>query len=355
MQKVSAIFTGVLAIVMVAGVAMFVGCQRDQGAIGLTGPAGSDGVAKCGTCHNVSTEVLAKQIQWSASVHATGGHFRSNSTACASCHTNEGFRATMDSGNMVAAPALIDNPTPPNCRTCHNIHQKYDLTDFVNSTTKPVKLMVSSTGATTNFDKGNLCANCHQPRLSKVTPYPTLNGDDLTIVANWGAQMASQAVILRGVGSGAFEIPGSVAYINSSHSTLVPNRCITCHMAPVRGDTAGGHTWKMTYLSSDGITENNYVAGCVACHTGLTSGVGKFDVNKVQTDVEGLIAQLKALLVTAKMLDTTTDRGLAGTFPSNKVGILMNYKLIEAEGSHGVHNPLFVKALLKNSIDYMKK
>lgn len=354
MQKVSAIFTGVLAIVMVGGIAMIVGCQRDQGPVGPAGKTGADGTAACGTCHNVSTDILAKQIQWDASMHATGGHFRQNAVGCSPCHTSEGFRATLDMGTMEAAPALIDNPTPPNCRTCHNIHQNYDLTDFNFSTTKPVKLMISSTGATTDFKEGNLCANCHQPRLTTTSPLPLLNGADMTLAANWGSQMATQAVILRGTGSGAFEIPGAAAYINSPHGTQVTNGCVGCHMAAVRGNQAGGHTFKVTYLSSDGITENDYVAGCIACHTSLKSGVGAFDVNKVQTDVDALIAQLKALLITAKMLDAS-DRGLAGTFPANKVGILMNYKLITTDKSHGVHNAKYVKALLNNSIDYMKK
>ena len=102
-------FVGAIAIISLSG------CGKDgaTGPKGDTGATGADGVAKCGTCHNVTTQILAKQVQWENSTHATGGHYQRNSTSCAVCHTNEGFRERIETGAF-ATVADILNPTPPN-------------------------------------------------------------------------------------------------------------------------------------------------------------------------------------------------------------------------------------------------
>src|SRR5512137_575828 len=53
----------------------------------------------CSDCHNDSTLVLAKTLQWEKSVHATGGNYvRATSASCAGCHSSEGFTKRIAAG-----------------------------------------------------------------------------------------------------------------------------------------------------------------------------------------------------------------------------------------------------------------
>jgi len=327
----------VSCLIGVSAILSLLGCEGKQGPAGPAGPAGADGTALCGTCHSVSTEVKAKIIQWQASGHATGGHFDRNSTSCAICHTSEGFRERLVTGATTTA-AVIQNPTPPNCRTCHNIHTNYDESDFNLSYTAPVTLLIN--GETVDFGEGNLCAMCHQPR--PVSPMPVLNGSDVTISSRFGGHHGTQAATLGG--TGYFEIQGTEPYTNSSHTTMVTEGCTTCHMADAVGDKSGGHTLKMAYESEGREVQN--VAGCKACHSDITS----FDVNGVQTDVEELLAELKAKLIKVGIYDESTDLAKPGTWTALQAGAYLNYQMASEDRSEGVHNAKYIKAVLKNSI-----
>lgn len=336
MRKAATVFSAIMAVMMAGSIVMFFGCAGKTGPIGAQG---ADGVAKCGTCHNVSTEVLAKQIQWENSTHATGGNFVRNDTGCAPCHTSEGFRETLGTVQPKTTAAKIENPTPQNCRTCHNIHKNYDRTDFDLATTAPVQLAF---GGTINIGKGNICAECHQPR--PMNPKPALGGPDITLTSTrYGGHHGPQASIL--LGKGLYEIPGPEKYESSPHVTVVTDGCVTCHMATPYGNQAGGHTLKMVY----GTAETPNVAACVKCHTTTTN----FDINGTQTEVVALLEELKAQLVAAKLM-TDDLVFVKGTYSADKAGIMMNYQLITEDRSEGVHNAKYIKALLKNSIAYLK-
>jgi hypothetical protein len=340
MHRVSSIVTGISAVLMVSGIAMLVGCQRDQGPVGPAGKTGGDGTAACGTCHSVSTDILAKQIQWNNSVHATGGNFARSDAGCAPCHTSEGFRETLGTVQPKMAAAKIENPTPQNCRTCHNIHQKFDLTDFNLATTAPVQLI---TGGIINIGKGNICAECHQPRLAN--PQPVVGGPNVTLTSSrYGVHHGPQASVL--FGEGGYEIPGTEKYDKSPHVAIVPDGCVTCHMATPYGNLAGGHTLNMAY----GTPGTDNVAGCLKCHTTAKN----FDVDGVQTEVTALLAQFKTLLINAKLMSSDLVFVL-GTYPADKAGVMLNYQLITEDKSLGVHNAKYVKAILKNSIAYLQK
>jgi len=45
----------------------------------------------CMDCHNDTTLVLAREVQWGASLHGSGMTFERNGASCANCHTSEGF------------------------------------------------------------------------------------------------------------------------------------------------------------------------------------------------------------------------------------------------------------------------
>ena len=89
--------------------------------------------------------------------------------------------------------------------------------------------------------------------------------------------------------------------------------------------------------------------GVLSCHWEIES----FDVNGLQTEVESLLDDLKVILIADSLL-TESGSVIKGTYPSDQAGAIFNYKWIEEDRSHGVHNPKYVKALLKNSIEALQ-
>jgi hypothetical protein len=125
-------------------------------------------------------------------------------------------------------------------------------------------------------------------------------------------------------------------------------------MAPGTGTENGGHTWRI--VSPDGTKAN--LTACKKCHTDITS----LDYKGRQTEVNGLIGQLKTKLVALKLLDTVTDLaipynnalGKGAEWSTKEAGAFFNYQLIIADRSAGVHNYKYTKALLANSLDALK-
>jgi hypothetical protein len=294
---------------------------------GPTGPAGSPGTVAatdltCTQCHNNTTLVFAKNLQWEQSVHATGGNYvRATSASCAACHSSEGFTTAIANG---LAPDELTagetNPSPPNCRTCHEIHTTYTSADFALRTTSPVVLYVSQ--ETFDFGEGNLCANCHQPRMAG----PTVGSGSVEVDStHWGPHHGPQSASFLGIGG--YGVDGSP----SPHYQVVEKGCPQCHMVNATH-----------YFTPD-------VAACQPCHSDITD----FDYHGVQTEVQGLLDQLNQLL---------TDKGLlkdgspvVGTYPEVQAGALWNYISVVEDRSLGVHNPAYLKALLQEGIDALQQ
>ncbi len=339
--------TSYLMFLLILSVGLITSCTKvgpagppgKDGTNGTNGTDGTDGTAGCIQCHDNSQVILAKSLQWEASVHATGGNFERNTKDCAPCHTSQGFLERIQTGADTTL-ATIENPAPQNCFTCHEIHQTYTPADWTNTTVSPVKLWAS--GKTVDFGKGNLCANCHQPRVP--SPMPVVGGDSITVPSPyWGAHHGPQAGILGG--SGGYEI-GS-GYSNSAHTTVVTDGCVTCHMAEAYGVQAGGHEMGMTYLYNGHEIINT--AGCITCHP---SGIDA-KIEATQTEVLDLLAQLKTLLVSHGAM-SASGRIITGKMSADVAGAVLNYNMVREDGSEGVHNANYVKALLNNSIQALK-
>ena len=322
--------------------ALVVCIQLASSCEGPAGMAGEDANETCVQCHNDATLVLAKQLQAANSVHMTGGNFERNAADCAACHTHEGFLDRMESGELEAS-SDISNPTPPNCRTCHSIHINYDTTDFALRYSDPVTLMINDVAI--DLGESNLCANCHQPRVTD--PYPTAGGGNVEITSSrYGPHHGPQAAILWG--TGAFELTGSKSYPAAGNNAHINAGCTTCHMAEAFGNQAGGHTFKMTYEYHSSEVDN--IAGCNApgCH----SSVEDFEYMGVQTEIEELTDSLQNVLTAAGFL-TASGSVVTGTYSSDDAGIILNYSFVNEDKSMGIHNPGYVKALLVNSLEYM--
>ncbi|MHB1377311.1 MAG: hypothetical protein ACYCXB_07810, partial [Candidatus Humimicrobiaceae bacterium] len=115
----------------------------------------------CINCHNSRGLVVARNVQRSNSLHVISFTYQGGTAECAICHSSEGFTERITAGTFEIS-ADIKNPSPINCRTCHQIHKTYTSSDWALTTDAPVILQL--TGDTFDEGKGNLCVNCHQAR-----------------------------------------------------------------------------------------------------------------------------------------------------------------------------------------------
>jgi hypothetical protein len=146
---------------------------------------------------------------------------------------------------------------------------------------------------------------------------------------------------------------GDVIGRPGAHAMLVRDTCVTCHI----GEN-NSHTFEAVEAS------------CVACH----SDADGFDVDGLQTEVAALIEQLRDLLLAKGLLAAEEEEEVVvgyegddevpviekqivgyhpvvGKYPAAEASALWNYIMIEIEdGSLGVHNPGYTKALLEASI-----
>ncbi len=336
-----------LAMLAMASVAL-VSCTKEgpagpAGTNGVDGKDGEDGIdgvdgtATCIVCHDNSQMLEAKVTQWEESFHATGDAFARNTGECAICHTSQGFRGNLDGTyDYTATGAIITNPNPPNCYTCHNIHSTYSTDDWGLTVSSAVALR--NTETTFDFGKSNICASCHQGRT--VTPFPVIGGADVTVTnTRYGVHHGPMANVFTGVGLFNY---GTVS--NSLHTTMVTDACVTCHMANGYGAQSGGHAM---YMRNESGTLNT--AGCISCHTDATALVA--EVTALQTEVADLLVQLKAKLDAAGCTAPGSDNSIAGTYSPLVGGALLDYKALTEDKSLGVHNPTYVKGLLTNLIN----
>lgn len=318
------------------------GADGKDGKDGADGADGKDGNVTCLACHSLSNMTQVKE-EYEKSTHGLSPHAGSptyiyagagaSRKSCAVCHTHEGFVEVMFTKRDSITEALAA-PTRIGCETCHEKHITFDFTkdgqDYALRTTAPVKLMVAESGdQPVNISPtSNLCVNCHQSRTEP--PVASATGTFAITSSRYGPHHGPQGNLLEGIDG--YEIAGSVSYPGTkSHKHRNSGGCTTCHMHE------GNHTFEPS------------LASCTKCHGTLPD----FDYKGVQKEVEELMDELHKLLV-AKGTITATGSTKAGTYAIDLAGVTYNYKLIEEDRSKGVHNPDYVLALLKNSIESLK-
>lgn len=324
------------------------GTNGINGTNGTNGVDGKDGASTCTECHDNSQAINSMELQWATSGHAVNGNYGRNTTDCAPCHTSQGFLERMAAGTMVTA-ATINNPMPPNCYTCHQIHSTYTETDLSLTYTAPVAFWHNPSGeATPDYGKGNLCANCHQARVT--TPFPAVGSTETFAITSYryGPHHGPMAQVLGGFGG--YEVSGTLSYSNSPH-TGVTDACVTCHLGTYNPTSKiGGHNMSV-----------NIASNCVTCHP---DGIAT-ETEAMQVEIKALLEELHDKLVANGV---ATDAGyLAGdnggnasttnpaNLSANELGAFFNFKLIEEDKSAGVHNYKYTKALLTNSIGVLAK
>jgi hypothetical protein len=278
----------------------------------------------CTECHNDTAIITGKKAPWSTSVHGSGtaAEYAGGRDGCTGCHSGASFSKMIAAGQT---PATYEGDaadvTHQDCRTCHQIHVTYTGADWALETTDPVTLYAFE-DATYDGGNGNLCANCHQPRrLMDVAEDGTVDWNS----THYGPHHGPQSAMLLGIG-GAGEVEGKAA----SHYAMVENTCVSCHMG-----------------ESDNHTFIPVVTACQGCHADAEN----FDINGTQTEVAGLLEELKAALVAKGMLEEEADEAIVGVYPEADAAALWNYIYIAHEDkSLGVHNPSYTRALLEASL-----
>ncbi|MEW6660883.1 MAG: ammonia-forming cytochrome c nitrite reductase subunit c552 [Bacillota bacterium] len=284
--------------------------------------------------------IETKDDKWTAQWKQSG-HFKPNVSAserddCIYCHNGVAY----SKGIKKVADMPSKDPAPQaTCESCH-----------VTATELRTNGKVILPGnLTVNAGKGALCMDCHNIRRT-----PNAN-DARKSYPHYG--MAS--AMLMGVG--AFENPNKI-YNNSAH-TANPDTCLSCHNIKVDG--ISNHYFK--------ITEEQAEAACGSCHPGLTTfnrlALGDYDGNG---KVEGIQDETKGLLkLLEKEINKRLDHGKGGTFDSasgafvfkNAQGEVIpaaqvpveiykaawNWKLAKADGSYGVHNPIYTIQILQEA------
>ncbi len=326
----------IVTLILAATLFVMVSCERE-----VTETIVVAENTECFTCHNdqdFGDEVVAAKVQWDASVHATGGNFERDGTSCSQCHTNEGFKAFLTTGETINP----ENPSPIGCFTCHAPHTEGD---FSLRTSIPVDFVA---GGTFDLGAANLCANCHQARAHS----PMVEADTIILTSSrWGPHHSPQANILTGQGAYAFDVDG---YDSSPTHGSIPDGCIKCHMAEAYGAQAGGHVFGMTYLYHG--SDADYVAGCEAegCHSELDD----FNHDGVQDSVAMLLDTLGFYLQDASILDADHLFDLPANdtliITADEAKAAFNFLFFLEDRSLGIHNPAYALEVLSASVEAIK-
>ena len=365
-------FIKLLSIVAIAMLSVTACKTGDTGPAGPAGANGEDGIdgasgtAGCVQCHTSDEDMAVKSEQWSVSGHVTGGHmmgFYGSRDGCADCHSSQGFQEVVATGEWDNdAPA---SPLPANCYTCHNIHQEYDESDWgFTIGDGGVEFLV--TGEVNDMGNSNTCIQCHQSRTAE----PVLDlatTDDVTITnKRYGPHHGPQGNMQAGVGSsGAYELDGTAAYANSMHATSDASSCTSCHMASQAGSggniALGEHSFNIGTGEWDDESRTINGNGCIACHGNITDNASATEfVAGARTANNLLLEDLRAALYALGYLDddgyvatgnvtVSSDNPLVTS--TQHAAAIYNYKFLVEDQSALIHNPMYAKALLQNSLE----
>ena len=127
---------------------------------------------------------------------------------------------------------------------------------------------------------------------------------------------------------------GDVVGEPSAHAQMVEDTCVTCHMGDGRN-----HTFEPQ------------VETCQTCHADAED----FDINGVQTEVQAMLDEIEEALIGLGWLDEEGHPAVS-MVPEGEAAALWNWIYIAHEdGSLGVHNPEYTKALLEASLAALGK
>lgn len=317
--------------------------------IGVTYDAGP-----CQTCHDAPPHHV-KGTQWAQSAHATWeiGKVDANRTSCFPCHSGSAFAKWVDAGKVSANAGWgnSDISEPLTCAGCHDPHsaanphqlRTIDVDSLNNGYQIPPSSQVGG--------MGQLCMNCHRSRYNVAAKIKPSSAPYYGFADHYGPHGNPQADMYFGRNAWQY---GDSSLTGLATHLGVTDACVTCHMS------GGDHTWAM--VDSLG---NDKVAACQTCHgsgiTKFTDIMASFDydhdgkIEPVQTEVAGLLAQLKAKLP----IDVTTGEPTLAIKDSllvkgnvKAVEGIYDYTFVMNDGSMGVHNTKYAVSILQKALGY---
>jgi Cytochrome c554 and c-prime len=329
----------------------------------------------CAQCHDSrTTHALATKWNTKATEWSNSGHARSPRTpsgpgreACVRCHTARGFATFTATGNQIISNTVYEAIT---CAACHDPHSATNVHQL-----RATEIYTLPEGTTvTNVGKGALCMTCHHSRngsaTNNIAKYQ-LNQPTWAGGLGFGPHDSTAGDMVEGVNAITYD----KAIPSGSHSAVIPDVCVGCHMQPVATShpafgKAGGHTYSMTYdVVNAGVTNTlDLVDTCVKCHgpiEGFNFARKDYDgdgvIDGVQTEVQHLLNNLSRLLpnstyradgnYVADGLVKVIDRNTVKTnWPTKFLNGAWNYMFVNVEGSKGVHNAPYAVGVLKASI-----
>ncbi|MDD5139180.1 MAG: hypothetical protein PHY43_02840 [Verrucomicrobiales bacterium] len=349
-----------------------------QGTVGNPNAIAVSYVAgNCAQCHdsNPQEQWGIKVSEWNNSLHAHPTRTPSGSTSrinCVRCHTAPGFRDFIaNSVSTNNASGYVTNVVYEaiTCAACHDPHDASNPHQLraANSYTLPEGTTV------TNVGLGALCMNCHHSRNGSATNNILNYQQSKPTWANgssFGVHDSTAGDMVEGVNA----ITYGKVIPSGSHSAVIPDVCVGCHMQPVASTNpaygqAGGHTYSMTYkVVNAGVTNTaDLVDVCVKCHGPIEEfNFARKDYNGdgiiegVQTEVQHLLDKLSTLLPNSTYQANASNYvadGLVKTsvstktnWPTKFLNAAWNWQFVNVEGSKGVHNAPYAVGVLKASI-----
>jgi hypothetical protein len=307
----------------------------------------------CNQCHNASSHHNIG-ARWAASAHGileTGKDTKR--TSCFPCHSGSAFGKWMGNKAQPGWDANVDGGVKISCQACHDPHDA----------TNPKQLRTMSVDSLKNGYKptmgglGAICMNCHQARSNVAAKVTTNASKYYGFGAHYGPHGNPQTDMY--FGTNGYQFGDNLFTGVSTHATILDDACATCHMQDRGGlpnhefgmdDTTGGFKpWTV----------------CQPCH-GMVGGYddirasydydGNGVIEGVQTEVQGLLTKLKAILPknpSGEPLDdmyTPADTAtiLAGGQPL--VGKIWDYYLVKNDRSMGVHNAKYAVSILQKAL-----
>lgn len=313
----------------------------------------------CGQCHDKLTHHV-KNTEWVQTPHAKGYVFR-GSGSCAPCHSTVGYIDANDP-SLSWDGKVVDNVGRSGtgyegvtCAACHDPHTPgagaHQLRD-IGSVTLANGFEITQGG------DGLICMACHHDRYEAEdrasqgrTPHHGTQTDLL-------------------FGQNAIEYGQDMP--SSRHWDAVEDSCTQCHMQELEhGDVpdyaehkVGGHSFMLSY-NDETNSVIHLTETCKSCHGEIEDfnfGGADYDqdgaVEGVQTEISDMLYDL-AIMLPPVGIDTVDDDlfeeapyTAAQTTSFEKANY--NRLMIIDDGSLGVHNPKYIAALLRSSIDDVK-
>ena len=319
------------------------------------------GPQACGNCH--ALDAIEQRVAGNVTfLGATGPDASRGQLSYLSPATNKSAESTYAGQSSVAEV---------NCTTCHDSSAALDphLTGkpYVPGSfplrvpsgpadqallEKSSILGMSDGTAAGQFRAGNACIWCHKSRKD-VTNLITATNNALTST-HWGPHEGPQADIYSGLGG--YHYAGK-SYGNSSHQAF-ENGCVKCHMPGIEANR--------------GIGDHSFAARVSTCTTaGCHTQAKNFDVGGGKSAMTAGIQELRvalnangwltrnesapyAPLATSDLADIQfsldlTMPGVTG-LTGDQAGAVYNYLLLARGAAGGVHNPLYVRELIFDSV-----